>query len=902
MQQVDTDHVISFNGHEQEDLYRKIIDDARDAFSIIVGSTRVYANQALAIIYGVENPETLIGENAFSHIVEEDRGDVEKRTLLRQRQNTYSRINRYRIMRGDGEVRIVETSSSVTSYGGHPAVLCYTRDITEQQLIENSLQESEKKHRSLVEGAPLSILTADMKGFINSVNKRFTEFTGYSKEELIGKHFTQLGGLNNEDLPKLKSVFKLIQKGILPPSTTCRYQNKKGESRWSTLYFSFIEKDGANVGIQVIFDDKTAEKELERQLKESEELYQTIIRESPNAISITVDNTIVFANKKRAELSGYEDEKDIIGKSTHLFLYEDDIGKIDEIVLKREQGKEIAERQEFRMKRLDGSIMHIEALYSPIHFDGRDAGLHILNDITERKNAEENLKQSVERYRTLFQTSPIGILIVDLEGNVIDINPELTRILGWTKDDMTNIKLNELIPDDPEGLQKAQEAISTLISGGKAEPFQVRTQNKIGGWHWVEIHASPLIQHGKDLFIQALLKDVTGQRTLEKEAIDYRKKLEALNHNTVNLASATSIEEVAKHTIETVTKVLGFDIASFAVIEDDALRYLIRIGAENHHLNMPLSGPGITVRSVETKTTQKIGDVTKDPDYFLPEDMKNIRLSELCVPIIMDDAVLGILNIESEKRDAFSHDDQNLVEIVAQHAASALSRLEQYRKVEEIRQARTRELLLGADKMTSMVRHDLIGPLKNIKNSVYLSRRNSGENEKYIDIIDSNVDYAHGILEDLSHKTRSGIPNKGMINIRKLISQALNEFPVPENIHLTISQKHTTETMMLDETKIRRVIDNLVRNAIQSMPNGGYLNVRTYEENGAIMVDVSDSGKGIDPDKLDIIFQPFYTTKPAGMGLGLTYCKEAVESHNGAINVKSKINQGTTFTISLSIE
>ena len=182
MQHVDTDHVNSFNGHEQEDLYRKIIEDARDAFSIIVGSTRVYANQALAIIYGVENPETLIGENAFSRIVEENREEVEKRTLLRQKQKTYSRIYRYRIVRGDGEKRTVETSSSVTSYGGQPAVLCYSRDITEQQLIENSLWESERRYRSLVERAPLSILTADLKGKITSVNKRFTEFTGYSKD------------------------------------------------------------------------------------------------------------------------------------------------------------------------------------------------------------------------------------------------------------------------------------------------------------------------------------------------------------------------------------------------------------------------------------------------------------------------------------------------------------------------------------------------------------------------------------------------------------------------------------------------------------------------------------------------------------------------------------------------
>ena len=229
MQQVDSDHVNILLEQGQGDLYRRVVEDARDAFSIIVGSTRVFANQALADLYGVENPETLIGENAFSRIADEDREEVENRTILRQRKKTYSRINRYRIIREDGEIRIVETSSSVTSYGGQPAVLCYTRDITEQQLIDRSLRESEKKYRSLVERAPLSILTADMKGFINSVNKRFTEFSGYSKEELIGKHFTQLGDLNNKDLPKFKNVFDQIQKGTIPPSTTYRYTNKNGD-------------------------------------------------------------------------------------------------------------------------------------------------------------------------------------------------------------------------------------------------------------------------------------------------------------------------------------------------------------------------------------------------------------------------------------------------------------------------------------------------------------------------------------------------------------------------------------------------------------------------------------------------------------------------------------------------
>ncbi len=108
-------------------------------------------------------------------------------------------------------------------------------------------------------------------------------------------------------------------------------------------------------------------------------------------------------------------------------------------------------------------------------------------------------------------------------------------------------------------------------------------------------------------------------------------------------------------------------------------------------------------------------------------------------------------------------------------------------------------------------------------------------------------------------------------------------------------------SVSVDVSKFRRVMNNLVRNAVEAMPKGGDLRVDAYLRSGEILVEVMNSGEGISEEVLRGLFTPFFTTKAGGLGLGLIYCKRAVEAHGGTITVKSQVGEGTTFTVRLPL-
>jgi len=107
------------------------------------------------------------------------------------------------------------------------------------------------------------------------------------------------------------------------------------------------------------------------------------------------------------------------------------------------------------------------------------------------------------------------------------------------------------------------------------------------------------------------------------------------------------------------------------------------------------------------------------------------------------------------------------------------------------------------------------------------------------------------------------------------------------------------EKVAVDPAKVRRVLDNLIRNALEAMPDGGVLNIEAERRGDDVIIKVSDTGAGIKDEDLPKLFKPFHTTKPKGIGLGLAYCKRTVEAHGGTITIESKEGEGATFTVTL---
>ena len=155
------------------------------------------------------------------------------------------------------------------------------------------------------------------------------------------------------------------------------------------------------------------------------------------------------------------------------------------------------------------------------------------------------------------------------------------------------------------------------------------------------------------------------------------------------------------------------------------------------------------------------------------------------------------------------------------------------------------------------------------------------------------------MLEELRFSTRTEAPQIIFTDLMRLISRALEDVQVPPTITVETKVDEGLGRVILDPTQIRRVLDNLIRNAVEAMPQGGELGITAGLRDDDLVMVIGDTGAGIPADLIPDLFRAFTTTKPKGSGLGLTYCKRALEAHGGSISVESEEGRSTRFTISI---
>ena len=243
-------------------------------------------------------------------------------------------------------------------------------------------------------------------------------------------------------------------------------------------------------------------------------------------------------------------------------------------------------------------------------------------------------------------------------------------------------------------------------------------------------------------------------------------------------------------------------------------------------------------------------------------------------------------------------------------------KVEEYSKVLEIAVAdRTNKLndaqnrLLKAERLAAigqlagMVGHDLRNPLSGIKNASYYLRKkhggSMGESEaEMLNVIDRSVEQANNIIADLLDYSREIHLELQECSPKSLIDDALLSINVPASIKI-INHTQNSPLVRVDAGKMERVFINLIKNAIEAMPNGGTLEIASAENMNDLQVTFADTGIGMSEDVLAKLFTPLFTTKAHGMGLGLPICKRIVEAHGGKIFVQSTPNKGTMFIVKL---
>ena len=245
-------------------------------------------------------------------------------------------------------------------------------------------------------------------------------------------------------------------------------------------------------------------------------------------------------------------------------------------------------------------------------------------------------------------------------------------------------------------------------------------------------------------------------------------------------------------------------------------------------------------------------------------------------------------------------------------------------RLEEMVDERTKELrdaqqqLLRAERLAAIgqlgasIGHELRNPLGIIKNSTYYLNMKLGQAsekvKKHLGIIEKEITRSNKIITDLMDFARVRRPALRKTDVNLLVREAVSRSKVPENVEVITHLKKGLSPLMADPGQIEQVFINMISNATQAMTSsnsaethdGGRLEISTRAEDGFIVTEFKDDGCGISEENLGKLFEPLFTTKTKGIGLGLAISTAIVEAHEGRIGVESELGKGTTFTVKLT--
>ena len=256
--------------------------------------------------------------------------------------------------------------------------------------------------------------------------------------------------------------------------------------------------------------------------------------------------------------------------------------------------------------------------------------------------------------------------------------------------------------------------------------------------------------------------------------------------------------------------------------------------------------------------------------------------------------------------------DMNLM--LEQRVTERTSELQQAndRLIEAHDQLVRTQKLAAIGELSAGLAHDLRNPLGAIKNAIYYLKGKLLDGElvkenpripEFLKIIDEEVGNSNKIITDLMDFARISTPTLLPADLGKLVQDCLSKLEVNEGIYINILEDYPEDPMQVqaDGRQLHRVFQNLIQNAQDAMPDGGVITVSTKVNNGFAEVAVSDTGQGIKPENIGKIFDPLFTTKTKGTGLGLAVCQQIVARHGGMIGVKSRSGVGAVFKVRLPL-
>ncbi|MGC9307217.1 MAG: PAS domain S-box protein, partial [Thermoplasmatota archaeon] len=463
----------------------------------------------------------------------------------------------------DGEERIISWySRDITSdEGEHIGSIALGRDITDRRRVEQALEESEQRYRTIVEHAHDWIWTLDRDGRLTFANRAVQQGTGYDFSEQDGAHFSSF--IHPDDLPHIREIFEQTLSGK-HSSYTVRILDSEGRTVHLEVSSAPRWQDDEIVGTIAFGRDVTEQVVLEDKLQESEERYRAMVEQSHDAVAIIQDEAFLFVNARLCEITGYSQET-FDDLNVGDIIHPDDRARLEEMIHRRMRGETTEPTVQVTLRTERGAIRHGEFSVTPIFYGGQTAVLASIRDVTERRHIEQRLRESEQRLRDLLETTSDCIWEIDTEGKYTFVSGSVEAVLGYTPDELIGTSPFSLMPES-EAQRMRQLFMEKATAREPLVDVENRNVSKNGNDVIMLTSAVPIIDDDGTLTgYRGIDKDVTEQKRAEAIA----RRQEKLSHLLLNATHDLGLLLDVDGTILTLNEAMA---ASLGVKREDVIQ------------------------------------------------------------------------------------------------------------------------------------------------------------------------------------------------------------------------------------------------------------------------------------------------------------------------------------------
>ncbi len=523
---------------ESEEKFRSLAEQSPNMIFINKDNRVVYANKKCEEIMGYTREEFYSPDFDFISLISPESLDQIKDVIRKRSKGEDIEPYEYTLITKTGQRIEAINSSKLIQYDGESAILGVVTDITERKLAEDALQESESSYRAVVENSTEGIVVVQDQ-MLQFVNPALVSIVGYSEKELLTRPFIEF--IHPDHRERVKGIhMKRLEGEEVPPFYEFKVLDKKGNVKWlenNGILFEWSNRPATLNFLRDITDRKKAEQAIWASESEKRSILNAI---SDHIIFHETDLLVRWCNEAAAKSIGMT-QRELVG----CYCYELWQGRGEPCercpVLRAIETGSYAEGI---MTTPDGKLWEIVG--EPVcNMDGKIMGaIEISRDITERKRAEEALRQSEQRLKILFESAPDAIYLNDLKGNFVDGNKATEVMLGCSKDELIGKNFFDAGLISSEQLLRAIANIEKNALGKPAGPDEFTLKRKDGSSIDVEIRAFP-VRIGDQILSLGIARDISDRKKAERKLHEHRAQLKSL-------ASELSLtEERERHRLAT---------------------------------------------------------------------------------------------------------------------------------------------------------------------------------------------------------------------------------------------------------------------------------------------------------------------------------------------------------------